>query len=337
MIFPAVLLLSSSAPIAVTAPLVQLTRQECPAPTFDKERGNLGDRAIISDDGSKVVLQCGDGVVQVWQSGKAAFKPVGVMPLFRAAQVQGIAPASVLCPWSSLIRDTMKIEADCDILDHDDAKRTYVLQTAGSPGSFVVEGPKVLQESTVWQKFGALLPDKRSKIAIVNGERRPELLQLLATDNGRTTPLARLPSPNLIFEDGEGSADAIAYSAIYKSIIVSFGGAFRVANEMTYVRAFNQNGIEQWKIVGKLPSRDDALIVGDFAKVTVFASGRYALMAKKSALPFCEIIDIQDGSTVSTVRGWPLATSRDGNIALLRDESGTLSLVEMPLAAKKQR
>jgi len=231
----------------------------------------------------------------------------------------------------------MKIEADCDILDHDDAKRAYVLQTAGSPETFVVAGPKLLQESTVWQRFGALLPGKKTKVAIVNGQRRPELLQSLAIDDGGTSLLASLPSPSLIFEDGEGNADAVAYSTAYKSIIVSFGGAFRVANEMTYVRAFDQNGVEQWKIAGKLPPREDSLIVGGFTKLAVFASGKYAVMAKTSAQTSSEIIDIRDGRTVLAVQGWPLAASRDSNVALFRGENGTLSLIELALPPEGQR
>ena len=214
MIFPAIFLLASSVAADVPTPLAQLTRQDCQAPTFDKERGEIGDRAIISDDGSKALVQCGDGTVRLWQSGTTKFESIGVMPLFRAAKAQGFVPANLLCPWSSMIRDAMKIEADCDILDHDDAKRIYVLQTARSPESFVVSGPKVLQENTVWQRFGTLLPGKHNELAIVNGQRRPELLQSLATHNGAATLLARLPSQNLIFEDGEGSADSVAYSKV---------------------------------------------------------------------------------------------------------------------------
>ena len=223
----------------------------------------------------------------------------------------------------------MKIEADCDILDHDDAKLIYVLKTAGSPEAFVVSGPKVFQESTVWQRFGALLPDKHAKLAIVNGQRRPELLQSLTASSGAPTLLARLPSPNLVFEDGEGSADAVAYSRAYKAIVVSFGGAFRVANEMTYVRAFDESGAEQWKMAGKLPPRDDKLIVGDFTKLAMFSSGRYALLAKTSARTSCEIIDLKDGAAVSAIGGWPLATSRDDSVALVRDGNGILSLIRL--------
>jgi hypothetical protein len=229
MMFAAVLLLAFAATIHEPAPLAQLTRKECPAPTFAKERGNIGDRAIISDDGTKIVVQCGDGVVRTWQSGATTFKAVGAIPLFRAAREQGIIASDVRCPWSSLIRDNMKIEADCDILDHDTAKRVYVLRTAGSPESFVVSGQNVLRESTVWQRFGALLPQTNAGLVIVDGEKRPELLQTLSSKGGHATLLARLPSPNLIFEDGEGSADGVAYSATYKLVIVSFGGAFRVA------------------------------------------------------------------------------------------------------------
>lgn len=329
MMFPPILLLASTTTMHQAVPLAQLTRQECPGRTFDKERGYIGDRAIISDDGTKIVVQCGDGVVRAWQSGTTAFKPVGSMPLFHAAREQGIVPSDVRCPWSSLIREDMKIEADCDILDHDAANSVYVLRTAGSPDSFVVAGKNVLRESTVWQRFGALLPGRRARIAIVDGQKRPELLQTLALEDGGATVIARLPSPNLLFEDGEGDADGVAYSATYKSIIISFGGAFRVADEMTYVRAFSENGKERWKITGRLPPRDDGLIVGDFTKLIIFAAGRYALLAKSSDRNASQVINLEDGKAVSAIRGWPLAAARDSAVGLIKDESGTLSLINL--------
>jgi hypothetical protein len=327
--FAAVFLLASAATMDDPVPLAQLTRQECPAPTFDKEQGYIGDRAIISADGTKIVVQCGDGVVRAWQSGTTTFKPIGVMPLFRAARQQGIVASDVRCPWSSLIRDNIKIEADCDVLDHDNGKNVYVLRTPASPDSFVVAGQNVLRESTVWQRFGALLPGKRAGLVIVDRQTRPELLQTLSIKDGRVTVIARLPSPNLLFEDGEGSADGVAYSATYKSVIVSFGGAFRVADEMTYVRAFSEDGKERWKIGGKLPPRNDGLIVGDFTKLIVFATGRYALLAKSSDRSASQIINLGDGKVVSAIRGWPLAAARDSAVGFVKDESGTLSLINL--------
>lgn len=115
----------------------------------------------------------------------------------------------------------------------------------------------------------------------------------------------------------------------YKTIVVSFGGAFRVANQMTYVRAFDETGAEHWKIEGNLPSRDSELIVGDAANLALFASGRYALFGKASTRNSCEIIDLKDGAAVSVIGGWPLATSRDNSVALVRDEDGTLSLIRI--------
>lgn len=239
MIHALLTLMASAATESQPVPVAQMTERECPVPSFDKERGNLGDRAIIADDGSKIVVQCGDGVVRIWQSGSTAFRPIGKLPLFRAAQEQGILPTGVLCPWSSLIRSGMKIEADCDVIDHSAAGDVYVLQTPENPDSFVVSGPKLLRESTVWQRFGALLPKngRPSEVYIVDGQKRPELLQTMTFNNGRSSTIARLPSPNLLFENGEGDASDVLYSPIYGSVIVSFGGAFRVAEEMTYLRA----------------------------------------------------------------------------------------------------
>jgi len=104
MVFALLTLLAAATSESPPASIAQMTAQECPAPSFDKERGYLGDRAIIADDGSKMVVQCGDGVIRFWQSGSAAFKPVGKVPLFRAAQENGVIPAGVLCPWSCCSR-----------------------------------------------------------------------------------------------------------------------------------------------------------------------------------------------------------------------------------------
>jgi len=333
MVFALLTLLAAATSEGPPASIAQMTAQECPAPSFDKERGYLGDRAIIADDGSKMVVQCGDGVIRFWQSGSAAFKPVGKVPLFRAAQENGVIPAGVLCPWSSLIRNNMKIDADCDVVGHSDAGGVYILQTPGSPDSFVVSGPKVLQESTVWQRFGAFPVKGTSpnEIYIVDGQKRPELLQKLSLNNGRVFTIARLPSPNLLFEDGEGDASSVSYSPIYRSIIVSFGGAFRVAEEMTYLRALDESGKERWSIKGKLPSRDEGLIVGDFTRTMMFADGRYALLAKTSDRHVAQIIDLANGDATATIRGWPIAAARNAAMAFVKVEQGTLSLIRLEI------
>lgn len=336
MIVSAALFLAFSA-AAPAAPLAELTQQNCSAQTFDKVHGYRGSRAIISDDGSKAVVECGDGSVRLWKSGETKFEHMDAMPLFRAAQAVGIVPADTLCPWSYIIRDTMKTEADCDILDHDAAKNTYVLQTPLSSQSFVVQGKKIVRESAIFERFGALIPTKVGKLAIVNVQSRPELLQLLTTGTGDIKFLAILPSSNLIFEDSEGSAGAVKYSVAYKYVIVPFGGAFRVANKMTYVRAFTESGIEKWKIERKLPERTENRIVGEYVKLTFFASGRYALMAKTNEKSSSEIINLKNGATVANVDGWPLAASRDSSIALVREPSGTLSLIDLGPLTENRR
>ncbi len=327
MMFALALLLATSQNTALPAPLIQLRRQECPAPMFDRERGYLGDRAIISDDGTRIVVQCGDGIVRTWQSGMPAFKSLGVIPLFRAAREQGIVATDVRCPWPSLISDEMKVEADCDILDHNSTSNLYVLSSAGGSSSFLIQGDKVLLESRIWQKFGALLPGKAAELAVVDSHKRPELLQKLSVNDGRTTAVTPLPSPNLLFEDGEGDANAVVFSAANQTVIVSFGGSFRVARDMTYVRAFDTEGREKWKIGGKLPPRGTELIVGDYTRFIVFAAGRYALFAKSSNQTSTEIIDLRDGNAVSTIRGWPIAAAREASVTLIKDENGTLSLI----------
>jgi hypothetical protein len=98
---------------------------------------------------------------------------------------------------------------------------------------------------------------------------------------------------------------------------------------MTYVRAFSEDGKEHWKIAGKLPSRENSLIVGDFANMTIFASGRYALLAKASARDSSQIIDLEDGRSISAIRGWPLAASRDAAAVFVKDESGNLTLINL--------
>lgn len=331
MVFALLTLLTAAASEISPVPIAQMTGQECPAPSFDKERGNFGDRAIIADDGSKVVVQCGDGVVRFWQSGSAGFTAIGKTTLFRAAQEHGIVSAGVLCPWSSMIRNKVKIDADCDVIDHSSAGEMYVLQTPGSPDTFVVAGSKLLQESTVWQRFGAF-PAKGTapnQIYIADGQKRPELLQKLSLNNGRASTIATLPSPNLLFEDGEGDASSVSYSPTYRSIIVSFGGAFRVAEEMTYLRAFGESGKERWSIKGKLPSRDEGLIVGDFTRAMMFADGRYTLLAKTSDRHVTQIIDLENGRVTATIHGWPIAAARNAAVAFVKGEQGTLSLIRL--------
>lgn len=335
MIASLLFLLASSTGDREIVPLVRVTLQECPAPTFDREHGDIGDRAIVSDDGSHVLVQCGDGIIRSWKIGTAEFQKLGAMPLFDAAKAQGIVPASMRCPMPSILGNTASTAADCDILDHDDARQTYVLRNVETSFSFLVAGPKVLRESTVWQRFGAILPDKKTKIAFVDSQQLPELLQSLTIGGDATTLLAPLPNPNLLVEDGEGRATAVVYSRAHDTIIVSFAGQFRVAEEMTYLRAFKPDGVESWNIAGRLPSRAGAQIIGDSMKVLLLASGRLALAAKKSAQPFCEIIDIQDGHRVFTMRGWPVATSRDGNIALIKGEDGALSVMQLTMPAPR--
>ncbi len=333
MVFLAALLLAYARPPVAATSLVELTRADCAAPTFDKEKGDIGDRAIISDDGSKVVVQCGDGVVKSWRLGQPKFTPLGIMPLFRAAQMQGIIPANLRCPQSSLLGDAVHIETDCDILDHDRARKTYVLKSAGDSLAFLVSGSRLVRESRIGQVFGSLLPGIPTRLAIVNGKGEPELLQSLRMADGATALLAQLPTRNMIFENGEGRTTTVAYAPAHQSIIVAFSGAFRVATEMTYVRAFSEAGVERWRITAKLPPRQDSLIVGDNSKLILLASGRYALFAKTSARDACDLVDLKNGTTAASLSGWPLATSRDANVVLIKEANETLSLMRLDLGA----
>lgn len=324
----AILALLASAPSengSVT--ISRLTVQECPVPSSD-DGERIGDRAIIADDGSRIVVQCGDGTVRFWQSGAAAFTPLGKVPLFRAARERGILPVDMLCPWPSAVREDMEAEADCDVIDHDNTGKAYVLGDTAGTDFYVVAGPKILRESTSWQRFGSFRPgnDRPLQIYLIDGEKRPEALQTMTLD-GRSSTMVSLPNPSPVVEDAEGRASDIVYSRTYTSVIVSFGGAFRVAEEMTYLRAFDDKGRERWSIKAKLPARAaDQSIVGDFAKVISFAGGRYALLAKTSDRSRAQVIDLKDGKTTMAVPGWPIAAARDAAVVLTRNQTGGLLL-----------
>lgn len=335
MVFAVLALLASAPGGNAPVTIARLPAKECPVPSPD-DGEMIGDRAIIADDGSRMVVQCGDGTVRFWQSGAAAFTLLGKMPLFRAAREQGILPVDMLCPWPSPVRDDMETEADCDVIDHDNTGKTYVLGDPAGTDFYVVAGPKILRDSTSWQRFGPFRPgdDRRLQIYLIDGEKRPEALQIMTLD-GRSSTMVRLPSPSLVFEDAEGRASDIVYSPAYTSVIVSFGGAFRVAEEMTYLRAFDDNGKERWTIRAKLPARvADQSINGDFARVMGFAGGRYALFAKTSDRSKTQVIDLKDGKGAMTVDGWPIVAARDAAIILTRDKEGSLSLDRLDLSTR---
>jgi len=322
-------LLASAAIVSPPERIAHLTRQECPAPVFDEERGYIGDRAIVADDGSSLVVQCGDGDVRLWQADSPAFRWIGRMPLFRAAQEQQIIPADVPCPWPSLVRDGMKIEPDCDVLHHGVDSQAYILRKASDIETFLVVGTNVLWESSGPQTFGAppTGDEQPSEIYIVR-RTHPESLAKLSLRSGQTFTIAQLPRPSLLFEHGEGHATSLSYSSIYKALIVSFAGSFRIAKEMTYLRAFGEGGQELWNIRAKLPPPEGkSLISGDFSHTLVFAEGRYALFAKGSDRTSSQLIDLKNGAPTATIRGWPLAAARDRAIAILKDENGALSVI----------
>lgn len=312
--------------------IARLTAQECPPPSSDD--GELvGDRAIIADDGSRIVVQCGNGVVSFWQSGATSFTSLGIMPLFRAAREHSIVPIDLRCPGPSAARDLMETEVDCDVVDHDSTNRIFVLRDPAGTDSYLVAGPKILRESTVWQRFGALSAgrDRPYQLYLVDGEKNTETLQGMTVD-GRLTTIDTFPRPNLVLEDGEGEANDVIYSSMFKTIIISFGGASQVAEEMTYLRAFDDNGKERWNIKIKLPARGAGQsIVSDFTKIMGFFYGQYALFAKTRDRNKAHVIDLEDGKITTTINGWPIAAARNSSIILTRDREGSLSLKRLDL------
>lgn len=326
-------LLASAGIVSPPERIGHITRQECPAPVFDEERGYIGDRAIIADDGSSLVVQCGDGDVRLWQADSPAFRWVGRMPLFRAAQEQQIIPADLHCPWPSLVRNDMKIEADCDVLHRSFNGEAYILRTPSDIETFVVSGANILWESSVPQTFGALPQGERPSEIYIVRPTNPEILAKLSLSSGQVFAIAKLPRPLLLLEEGEGSAFSLSYSYAYRALIASFGGSFAIAREMTYLRAFREDGRELWNIRAKLPPPEGkSSITGDHSHTFVFAEGRYALFAKGSDRTTSQVIDLKDGAAIATIRGWPLAAARDSAIALLKEENGALSVVQFRFA-----
>ena len=104
-----------------------------------------------------------------------------------------------------------------------------------------------------------------------------------------------------------------------------------MAEEMAYLRAFDDSGKEGWSIKGKLPSRDKGLIVGEFTRARMFANGRYALLAKTSDRHVTQIIDLENGRATATIRGWPIAAARNAAVAFVKGEQGTLSLIRLEI------
>lgn len=317
-------------PPAVSAPILTVQRGECPAPTFDKKKGDRGDRAIIADDGDALVLQCGDGSIRAWRANNPKLRNLGELTLFEAAQQEDIVPRGLPCPWPEIIRDQTTGSPDCEVVDHSDDQSTYILRNTVVLWSFVVRTGSTIRELSIWQRPGVLFPRRGtpSNAIVINGEPRPERLERLGLQNGTSTTLASLPTRNLIFEDGEGDANEIIYSTAYNLLIVSYSGAFRVAEDMTYIRAFTPDGKEKWRLRGSLPARDAHLIVGDDAQIRVVMNGRYGVLAKTSSRYASEVIELSSGRKVGSLAGWPLATSARAGRVLLKMESGALILVD---------
>lgn len=312
------LLLAAAAPVAVTPAM------RCP--TAEKGASQpAGIRAVVADDGRKAIVRCGDGTLFTWHAGAPAFEPAGKGSLFAAARDAAIVPADLRCPYAESYPD----EHDCDVLDH--LGDTWVLRGSDGTTGFVVRGATVLRESGPWQAFGALVERNGAPdLYLFDGHERSNQLQRWPLRGGNGTAIAKLARPNLVFEDGEGTASQVVHAPARDLLILSFGGVFRVATEMTFLRAFTPDGVERWHLTLPLPGRDDSLIVGDFAQALVMDGGRHLLFGQTSHQAATQVIDAADGRTVATLVGWPLAASRDGQTVVMQDAS-VVTVVTMQL------
>lgn len=324
------MIIAAVALLATPVALAQLPVEQCPR-VAQIAGEHTGDRAVIADDGKMAVVQCGNGEVLLWQAGTPNFKPVGRTTLFQAARDAAIIPANLRCPWEASYKNHPSGEPDCDVLEHRNA--TYILRRG--PTFFLVEGGTVIRESTIWQTFGALA-DRGDKLDlyVFDAETRPNKLQRLPVSGGQMTTVTRLVRPNLLFEDGEGEANRVGYSDATRSVILSFAGVFRVAQEMTFLRAFGEDGVERWHITASLPSRDTSLIVGDAAQVILFNGGRHLLFARTSDGMETQVLDARNGAVAGKLVGWPLAGARDANTVVIRDKADAMTVVQVSFNAE---
>lgn len=335
-LFLALVALAQPVPAADPGPpptaLAILTGGTCPARRQDETTGEwLGDRAFVADDGGAALFQCGDASLWLWRAGEPGWRAIPLRPLFRAAQDTGILPAWLRCRWPPAFRAKATYETDCDVMGRAGDRNAYAVTSDGVIGTLFTPGGE--HALSVWQRGVAMRHGTDRFAYVVDGERRPEVLQQLGLRNGTARTLARLPNPNLIFEDGGGTVSSVSYSAAHDLIVLSYSGAFRVARKMAYVRAYDTAGRERWAIEDAIPNPDDALIVGDGAGLLPFAGGRFAILQKQSVRDVATLIDLETGRAVGRIAGRPIATAYAARLSVVRHADGSVAIEPLAVSA----
>lgn len=316
-----------------------------------------GERAMLSEDGSSVVLECADESILVWHDNDARVTRLGATGFFDAAMRQEIIPNNLICTNIISIRirsplcnvgvangtspfekcDADNINSvpargdDCEVLDSTNDRKAFVLRPYGGANTTVFN--TTTQSSLALaplKQAGVLLPRNGPPRGLVyigdNGTR----LQSLSLENGQIENLVNFPSRNSVWQNTESTGSSVAFSDAYQLLLTSFGGAFMGSQQITFVRAYTTQGEEKWNIRGNVDA-DKTGFSADNANVKLFADGKYATLSYIQRQTFFEIVDIGTGHIIGRVDGWPVGTSSKSNRIMIKTIDGGFSLVALKL------
>ena len=300
------------------------TFSACPRPS---ESRWIGDRAVVAPDGLALVYQFGDGSVHSWKATKVAHR--GRITLVSAAVEAGIFPRFVHCP---------KEGDDCDISDHTTDWTSYVTWDTATYRVATLDRP----DRAIPGYLGAVLVPRHGPATdIVDGAGGFTQLELRSIESWTARPLATVPTRNGIFQNSETQFSRVSWSNAYELLLVACGSAFvYFEGDVAFLRAYDRKGKEQWSVRRRLPkpAKPAGLHAGFTsinARLVVFAGGRFAAVTGgiDSRTSF-EVMDLQNGRTIATLTGYPLAASEDASRVLVRMDESHLALVDLRQIAK---
>jgi hypothetical protein len=256
---------------------------------------------------------------------------------------------------------------DCDVVDHSEDNASYIVSTGASayvvtplregtskPSVYtaglleslrmksqgyrslpmpILDGGRLEVRSSP-TKGGVLLPRRGLPTEIVIPTVNGYGLEALALDGHGIRQVSKFEMPlGLPWEDTDSQADNLYYSTAHKLLIVQCVGIFRFyRGDMTYVRAYSLDGVEQWTI------RKPIQVSGEYAmgsaSVLLFGDGRFAAVGywnrgkDVSSKPTFDIVDIEDGTTLASFDGWPIATSARANRVVVENASKDFDLID---------
>lgn len=300
----ALLLLAAQAAPATTI------LDSCPGIVVRADGESVGDRAIMSPEGDRIVMQCGDGSVLAWRDGVVT-RFGDRLTLFEAAKRERLVPEWAKCPAEADTGPT----ADCSPVDVAPDESAMVVLVSITP-YLLRRGARPTELDFRFQP--GTFAGGADRLWIADDRNPPG--QLAEMRLGATEPKAvvTFPTTNLLFEAGEGRAGSVLYAEAPALMLVTFGGAFRVADEITLIRAYDRHGVERWNYRAKLPARSESLIVGDFPKLFTLAKGAVGALRRSSVPDRFALLDLHTGKVTGDMSGQPLAASREGNVVLVR-------------------